>query len=472
MGPFRRLTMRTALLLGFAVVFVLWLASIYYFTLRLAEIQALSSAAHERHERGQELLLTVRAQVFLGSIYMRDALDETDANTLLSYRRELQTLHEDVKRALEQYLPDVDLPAERDHWARLQAELHDYWNTMLPVLAWEPARTTATSEAFLRIQMVPKREVIIAISDRIRGLNREAFRQEQRRLDVMYRDARRRVWGMSGVAVVLGLGIATLATRYAGRLESRIRHHHAEVFENRRELQQLSAQLVRAQEDERQTIARELHDEIGQALTAINAQVAIAQRHTEPSGKAAQSLVEARSVTERAIHTVRDLSELLHPSTLDDFGLAGTLDWYLKAFSERTGIQTELVQDRMEGRMPSELEVCAYRIIQEALTNIVRHAQGTSCRVLLQRLPHSLLLTIEDDGQGFEPAHVPTRGGRRGLGLIGIRERVAAFRGTLRLESSPGKGTRLTAEFPVSARGRAAGVEGTNLAPATMAKDH
>lgn len=464
--------MRTALLLGFAVVFVLWLASIYYFTLRLAEIEALSTAAHEHHEQGQELLLTVRAQVLLGSIYIRDALDETDANAQLFYRRELQTLRGDVERALEHYLPEVDLLTEREHWSRLQAELHDYWNTMLPVLVWTPARMAATSEALLRTQMVPKREVIIAISDRIRGLNEAAFRQEQERLDLLHRNARRRVWGLSGIAVVLGLGIATLATRHVGRLESRIRHQHAEVLENRRELQQLSAQLVRAQEDERRTIARELHDEIGQALTAIDVQVAIAQRHTEPSGTAAQSLAEARSVTEQAIHTVRDLSELLHPSTLDDFGLAGTLDWYLQAFSERTGIRTELVQDRMNGRMPSELEVCAYRIIQEALTNIVKHAQATSCRIFLQRLPHSLLLTIEDNGQGFDPAHVPPRTGRRGLGLIGIRERVGAFRGTVRLESSAGKGTRLTAEFPVSVSGRDAGVKDTNLAPATMAEEH
>jgi signal transduction histidine kinase len=214
-----------------------------------------------------------------------------------------------------------------------------------------------------------------------------------------------------------------------------------------------------------------LHDEIGQALTAIDVQVAIAQRHAEPSGTVAQSLGEARSVTERAIHTVRDLSELLHPSTLDDFGLAGTLDWYLQAFSERTGIRTELVQDRLEGRMPLEVEVCAYRIIQEALTNVVRHAQATSCRIFLQRLPHSLLLTIEDNGQGFDPAHVPTRGGRRGLGLIGIRERVAAFRGTLRLESSRGKGTRLTAELPLSAGGREPGEADTNVAPAAVPEE-
>jgi signal transduction histidine kinase len=443
-----RLTIRAALLLGFTVVFLLWLASVYFFTRGLAEIEELASTAHGHHDQGQELLLTVRAQVLLGSLYAREALDQTDPGVLLVYRQELRTIREEVDRALERYLPHVDLPLERDHWSRLQTELDDYWNTMLPVLTWQPTRMAATSATVLRTQLIPQRDIIIEISDRLRDLDEEAFRQEEERFDVMYRDARRRVWEMSGFAVLLGLGIATLATRYAGHLEARIWRQHSEAVENRRELQQLSAQLVRVQEDERRTIARELHDEIGQALTAIDVQVAIAQRHTRPSTPATRALGDARSMTERAIQTVRDLSELLHPSTLDDFGLPDTLGWYLEAFSERTGIRTELRQDHVDGRMPPEVELCAYRIIQEALTNVVRHARATSCRVSLHRLSPSLHLTIEDDGAGFDTAQALTGKRRRGLGLVGVRERVAELRGTLRLESDPGSGTRLTVELP------------------------
>jgi signal transduction histidine kinase len=461
-----RLTIRAAFLLGFAVVFALWVASAYYLTRHLVEIEALTAATHARHDQGQELLLTVKAHVLLGSIHVRDALDEIDASSVSVYHQELHHIREEIDRALAQYLPDVDLPAEREHWSRLQAELDDYWNTMLPVLEWEPTRAAAASGAFLRTQVVPKREVIIEISDRIRALNEAAFRQERQQLDRLYGGARGRVWALNAIAVLLGLGIVVVAAGYAGRLESRNRQQHAEVLQNRRELQELSAQLVRAREDEQRTIARELHDEIGQVLTAIDVELAIAQRHSESSGKTAQSVAEARVKIERAIRTVQDLSELLHPATLDDFGLPDTLAWYLRGLSERTGIRTQLVQEGMDARLPSNLEVCTYRIIQEALTNIVRHAQATSCRIFLQRLPYSLFLTIEDDGKGFDPAHASASARRKGLGLVGIRERVAEFRGTLHVASSPGKGTRLTVELAIPAGEREAeAIEATLTSP-------
>ena len=145
------------------------------------------------------------------------------------------------------------------------------------------------------------------------------------------------------------------------------------------------------------------------------------------------------------------MSQLLHPATLDELGLAETTVWYLRSFAQRTGIRAELTQDRMDARMAPDVEICAYRIIQEALTNVAKHAQATSCRVFLQRLPHSLLLTVEDDGTGFDLKRRATAGGSpRGLGLIGIRERVSGLGGTFGMESALGKGTRLTAELPIA----------------------
>jgi signal transduction histidine kinase len=265
-------------MLGFTVVFALWAGSIYYFTLRLAEIEVSSAAAHAHHMRGQELLLTVRAHVLLASLHVRDALDEREPQNILPYIQELHRLRQHVEQALERYLPDVDLPAERQHWSRLETELRAYWDTMLPLLTWDPTLSTAGPSLVVQQHVVPKREVIIGISERILGLEDEAFQQERQRFVLMYGRVRQQLWAVNGIAVLLGLAIAFLAARYAGRLESRIRHQHAEVLDNRRELQELSAQLVRAQENERRTIARELHDEIGQALTAIDVQMAIADR--------------------------------------------------------------------------------------------------------------------------------------------------------------------------------------------------
>jgi signal transduction histidine kinase len=227
---------------------------------------------------------------------------------------------------------------------------------------------------------------------------------------------------------------------------------HAEDVERKRELERLSAKLVGAQEDERRTIARELHDEVGQALTAIKMGLSIAYRDLKDCGRPLYSLTEARSVTDGALQAVRDVSQLLHPTMLDDLGLTETLNWYLRGFARRTGILAELTQDRITERMSAELELAAYRIVQEGLTNVAKHASARTCRVYVQRLPHSLVITVEDDGVGFDVNRKAAADPLRGLGLVGIRERVSGLGGTLRLESTLGHGTRLTAELPMFIR--------------------
>jgi signal transduction histidine kinase len=136
---------------------------------------------------------------------------------------------------------------------------------------------------------------------------------------------------------------------------------------------------------------------------------------------------------------------------LDDFGLPHTLKSYVRSASDRSGVRTQLVLERMEERLPADLEVCVYRIVQEALTNVAKHAQAASCRVHLQRLPDSLVLTVEDDGRGMDADPARRDGPERGLGLMAIRERASEFGGTVRVETHPGRGTRLSVKLPVPA---------------------
>lgn len=233
------------------------------------------------------------------------------------------------------------------------------------------------------------------------------------------------------------------------RLADRIRRQRAREAEYTADLQRLSSKLISAQEDERRTIARELHDEVGQVLTALKVELAVAERTIEAAGMRAGLLGDARTITDGALQTVRDLSHLLHPSLLDDLGLADAVDWYLKGFGQRHGLRVELLHDRMEGRLTAETEVAAFRIIQEALTNVVKHARATSCRVHLQRLPDTVLVAVEDDGVGFDTDDLErTSRLGRGIGLLGIRERATHLQGTVRLETAAGRGTRLTVELP------------------------
>jgi signal transduction histidine kinase len=443
-------TIRAALFIGFGLTFGLWVLAGYQFTQRIAAVQRDAAETNAEYTRAQELLSTVRAQLLLGSVYVRDALLDPDPAAADGYRRQLQDTYLTVVEALNQYVPVEDSPMVRERVSRLHTEIDTFRGTLLEVLATDVTRR-GDVRLLLRNQIVPQRENVIRVSEEVQALNRAAFVEQQARIAEVYRTTQRGIWQQLGLALIASFGIGLWAILYSGRLEDRLRDQMAKDVESTRALQRLSSQLIDAQEEERRSIARELHDEVGQVLTAIKVELAVAQRTIDAAGGPTNVLHGARSIADGALHTVRDLSHLLHPPLLDDLGLPAAIEWYLRGFTKRHGIPVDLLNDPMPERLTPETEAAAYRIVQEALTNVAKHAKATVCRVYVQRLVNTVLVTIEDDGIGFEPDKT-ARSADRGLGLIGIRERVAQLKGTLRLESAPGKGTRLTAELPAQVR--------------------
>jgi signal transduction histidine kinase len=452
--PVEGLTIKAALLLGFGLTFGLWLFAGYQFTRRMAEVEQEAAALNARYTHAQDLLSTVRAQVLLASVYVRDALLDPNPASAADDRRRLDDTYSAVDRALQQYVPVFDSPGERDHLERLRQEIDDFRATMLEVLPNEGYGGPAEARLVLQRRIVPRREVVIRVSEEVQALNRAAFVQQQSAIAEIHRTSQRRIWQELGLALAASLGIALLATVYASRLENQLQDQRARDAQNTHDLQRLSAKLITAQEEERRSIARELHDEVGQVLTAIKVELVVAKHAIESAGASAQALEDVRSLTDGALHTVRDLSHFLHPAILDDLGLPAAIDWCLRAFGKRHGILVDLLHEGMSERLAPEIEAAAFRIVQEALTNIARHAEARACRVYLQRLTNTVLITIEDDGAGFDVAATRRADVRSGLGLLGIRERVSQLRGTLRLESAAGKGTRLTVELPAKARTR------------------
>lgn len=441
-------TIKAALFLGFGLICATWLLAGLYFARRMSDLQSLSASINERYTRAQELLTAVRGQVLVASVNVRDALLDPDSNNTDEYRRKLEDAYQSAERSLLEYVPIVHGTVERQRIARLHAELTEFRRALLNVLATDSTRWSVDARMLLRQQILPRRESVIRVADEVQGLNRSEFLQQLNDVASVYRTTQRELWGSFGLAVIVSLAIAWLATIYAGRLEARIHLQHVREGEYVRDLQRLSTKLITAQEEERRVIARELHDEVGQGLTAIKVELTIAQRAIE-HGASGRVLDSARSIAEHALHTVRDLSHLLHPALLDDLGLAAAVDWYVKGFATRHGIPVELVQDRMTGRLRPDVEVTAYRIIQEALTNVVKHARASSCRVCLRRLTGSVVVTVEDDGMGFDSRPPREDASTPALGLIGIRERASQLGGVLRVESGAHKGTRLTVELPV-----------------------
>jgi len=242
---------------------------------------------------------------------------------------------------------------------------------------------------------------------------------------------------------------------------------NARLFEQvqagREQLARLTRRLVSAQEGERAWLARELHDELGQALTAIGFDLEMVARELPPvlAPKIVERLTEARSLTARADERVSELALDLRPDMLDDFGLVPALRWYANKWARRLNIEVSLDVVAWEEGVPPEMETALYRIVQEALTNVARHAQANRVRVSLERLESAVIACVEDDGQGFDVKRIthsdvlyppsdsdPPQATKRGVGLLGIRERAASLGGKLRVSSHPGRGTRLRVEIP------------------------
>ena len=276
--PLEGLPIRAALLLGFGLTFGIWLFAGYSFTKRIGEVESRASAINTRYTQAQELLAAVRSQVLLGSVYVRDALLDPDPATAGEYRRQLEATYDGLNQALHQYVPVLDSLAERERVGRLQREIDDFRGTMLRVLDTDSSRWPTDARVLLRTQIVPKRELVIRVSEEVQALNRGAFVQQQKEIAEIYGAAQRRLWRNLGLALAASFGIALVATLYTGRLENRIRQQRIRDVQNASELQHLSAKLITAQEEERRSIARELHDEVGQVLTAIKVELAVAQR--------------------------------------------------------------------------------------------------------------------------------------------------------------------------------------------------
>jgi signal transduction histidine kinase len=319
---------------------------------------------------------------------------------------------------------------------------------MNEVLATDRGTWPRGARQLLNERVVPRRQTVIQVSEDVQALNRQAFVDQQSRVAAVYDTAERRAWERFGLALAGSLGIALLATAYASRLEARLRRQRETERQNAEDLQRLSAKLITVQEEERRSIARELHDEVGQVLTAVKMELSVAQRTIDAAGVPGRPLDDAHSIADSALTAVRDLSRLLHPSLLDDLGLAAAVDAAAKGFRRRHGIAVDLETTGLEVRLPPPVEAAAYRIVQESLTNLARHAQARRCRITMGHADNLLTVTVEDDGIGIRVAEAEHGGTGRGLGLISMRERVAQLGGTLAVESLPGHGTRITARIP------------------------
>jgi signal transduction histidine kinase len=219
-----------------------------------------------------------------------------------------------------------------------------------------------------------------------------------------------------------------------------------EAREYQARLQHMSSQVLTAHEEERKRIARELHDDTAQALTSILVRLRLLERSVDDDG-VEQKIEELRELTAGALASVRRMAMDMRPAALDDLGLVPALQSYAQKFSERWPVTVTVTVEGIKRRLPPNIELVLYRVVQEALTNVARHAQAKTSKVRLSRRNGMVMLTIDDDGRGFDSGQV-RMSEDGGLGLFGMGERLALVGGTLAIQSGPA-GTTITARVRV-----------------------
>jgi signal transduction histidine kinase len=248
-----------------------------------------------------------------------------------------------------------------------------------------------------------------------------------------------------------------LETRVAERTQE-LAAANARLEDRERLRQELLRQVITAQEDERRRVARELHDETSQTLAALGIGVDLALANCERAGEslARERLLEVRGLVKRMHAELHRMIVNLRPSVLDDLGLAPAIRWFADRQLAAAGIavRCELEElDELDARLPAELETAVFRAVQEALVNITRHAAADSVLIQGAVIDGRLLIEIEDDGVGFAPAGiVRSPDSLRGIGLLGMQERIEILGGSLEIDSTPGEGTRIVFSVPLHER--------------------
>lgn len=411
---------------------------------RAEEIYSEIESVNNQHRDVEVMLRRLRGDVQLSGIYIRDYLLDADATHAPEYRARLTQLRQENTATIAQLRRHVP-PSAWPQIDTLRVRLDDYWEAFDPLFDWTIYEKVVHAVRFLRKEVLPRREAVLAITRDIETLNDSNLADQ--RADVAKREAEfkndlhRQMWH----SLLLGFVVAVAAVLRLRILEHRSFEQRVRTENAEREMRLLSQQLVAAQEEERKKLTRELHDHVGQMLTALRMEIgrAIRARGSGDDPRVTDALSEAKRLLDTILRSVRDLVMGLRPSMLDDFGLQPALEWHVRDFRRRFNIAVDLNVHGDLNALPDQYRTCVYRIVQEALTNAARHAQAKRIEIEVHHDENMLDLAIADDGVGIDTRR------SRGMGLIGIEERVRELHGVFSVARRQPAGTELHATIPM-----------------------
>jgi signal transduction histidine kinase len=405
----------------------------------------------QKNRKASLQLLRLQDDTYQLAVSLRDMTLPESRYPIFYWKGEFTRVRQDMDEALRlegQY--SASTPAGDEKRRQLRDVLDDFWLSADEAFQLADQGHEATARYMIRSQTENKREIISAIVSRLLALNDQAQSEAGQRVSLVYGKVKKDILVLIGILFLVALGTG-LYTLQANRKTFDRLHHLAEKLQTQSEqLRMLSWKLIDVQEKTLRQVARDLHDEFGQILTAIGVTLGRAgQKALDKDPVFVQDVKAVKKIVEDTLQSVRSESQIFRPAILDDFGLAQTLEWFVGQFSLQTGIQVHYKGKFSDGFFPFEDAIHLYRIVQEALNNVARHSGAKEAWVTVEEQGDALDLEIRDNGAGFVVGLDNNRVAGQGIGLMGMRERAEHLKGSFSLRSSPQNGTVVSVHIPL-----------------------
>lgn len=431
-----------ALLLGLFITLATVVAYSWYVSGQIAGLRRLQTDLTDRSRRDSLQLLRIQNDLNQLALAMRDMLDTTEPYPLVAWSAPFARIRQDLDAALTQEEGLALTRRTPEQAAYLASAVAQFWDAADRVFAGAREGREEEARAQVRITLQARQEALSSAVARLLVQNNASEEQTAQQVQEIYAAVQRQVYWLLAAT----LGAIAVTGVFMIRSNRRLFAQLSALSDDRREL---ARKLIAARESTLRDIARELHDEFGQVLTAIGMMLARAGRQAPEGSPLRADLREIAETAQAALDNVRGLSQTLHPSILDELGLESTIDWYLSTVERQMGIAIDYERRGGPVRVAPEAAIHVYRVLQEAISNVARHSGAPRATVRLESNDDTLVLEIEDRGRGI-PAVRPGRG----LGLVGMRERAALIGGALDLREPPGGGMRVTLRLPMTSVAR------------------
>jgi len=447
-GPTRAVRIRLwpVLIFGFGTLVILVALSGVSAMRRASESYAGISSLYESERRGEQALGRVRSDVQVSAITVRDFLLETSVSPDAA-RRQMHRLRQSAVAELDT-LTGLISTDDKPKLAHLRDDLNAYWQSLDNLFAWSGEPGANRRSLFLKQEVIPRRQAVLGLVSDIEELTYDMLRKRRQDIDTRQQELPYYVGRIVTPVILAGILVAIFSVLRVFEMEKGAERQRQAVESAERELRELSQQLVRTQEEERRSLSRELHDQIGQTLTAVRINVGnLEESLGEQTEKIRQQIDQTKRLSEQALRSIRDLAMGLRPAMLDDLGLGPALEWQARQHSRLCHAPVTLDVEGNLDELSDTHRTCVYRMVQEALNNTAKHARAKHIRIQVTCNSRSVTIAVHDDGSGFDMMKTGS-----GLGLVGMKERIRQLGGQFMIQSEVGRGTELLAEIPLASR--------------------